>query len=264
MRRKITLVLSMFLLILTLGACGKTDPTTVDYNGYSYSELENQLLVSADTVLIVYDQILPMNGIPISSLENKDMREALMNDLGLTEELIDAVVKWDEVSDEFGICSEVKEDSFNINKAGNTLTTNVTLIFEDEKGIQREVLFEMVYDYHFMEITGITIEPVYSLGEKLQKAGINTAISMSVVFCVLILISLIIYAFNIFPYIEKKRQTKTSSNNESKEQVVEQIKQREEQQLMDDTELIAVIAAAIAASEGTSTSDFVVRSINRR
>ena len=32
----------------------------------------------------------------------------------------------------------------------------------------------------------------------------------------------------------------------------------------DDTELIAVIAAAIAASEGTSTSDFVVRSINRR
>ena len=32
----------------------------------------------------------------------------------------------------------------------------------------------------------------------------------------------------------------------------------------DDTELIAVIAAAIAASTGTSTSDFVVRSINRR
>ena len=37
-----------------------------------------------------------------------------------------------------------------------------------------------------------------------------------------------------------------------------------EENLMDDTELVAVIAAAIAASEGTSTSDFVVRSINRR
>ena len=33
---------------------------------------------------------------------------------------------------------------------------------------------------------------------------------------------------------------------------------------VDDAELIAVIAAAIAASEGTSTSGFVVRSINRR
>ncbi len=32
----------------------------------------------------------------------------------------------------------------------------------------------------------------------------------------------------------------------------------------DDTQLVAVIAAAIAAYEGTSTDDFVVRSIRRR
>ena len=32
----------------------------------------------------------------------------------------------------------------------------------------------------------------------------------------------------------------------------------------DDSELIAVISAAIAASEGTSTDGFVVRSIKRR
>lgn len=32
---------------------------------------------------------------------------------------------------------------------------------------------------------------------------------------------------------------------------------------VDDTELIAVIAAAIAASEGTSTDGFVVRSIRK-
>ena len=38
----------------------------------------------------------------------------------------------------------------------------------------------------------------------------------------------------------------------------------DEPQVADDTELVAVIAAAIAASTGTSTSDFVVRSINRR
>ena len=52
---------------------------------------------------------------------------------------------------------------------------------------------------------------------------------------------------------------------ESKDAVVTQIEQREEQeQLTDDTELVAVIAAAIASYEGTSTSDFVVRSIRRR
>ena len=114
-----------------------------------------------------------------------------------------------------------------------------------------------------MEITSIVINPDYTLGEKMQKAGLNTAISMSIVFCVLILICLIIYCFNIFPYIEKKKKARIASAAPEKDQVVTQIEQRE-QQLTDDTELVAVIAAAIAASTGQSTSDFVVRSINRR
>jgi Na+-transporting methylmalonyl-CoA/oxaloacetate decarboxylase gamma subunit len=104
------------------------------------------------------------------------------------------------------------------------------------------------------------------MGEKLSKAGLNTLISISIVFCVLILISLIIYAFNIFPYLEnKKKEKEKAAAATPKDEVVSQIQVREEQQnVTDDTELIAVIAAAIAASEGTSTSDFVVRSINRR
>ena len=91
---------------------------------------------------------------------------------------------------------------------------------------------------------------------------------MSVVFAVLILISLLITCFKIFPYLEKKKAQKVAAeatgHTETQDQVVSQISQREEQQLTDDTELVAVIAAAIAASTGTSTSDFVVRSINRR
>ena len=113
-----------------------------------------------------------------------------------------------------------------------------------------------------MEISSIVINPDYTLGEKLGKAGMNTLISMSIVFAVLILISLIIACFKIFPYLEKKKAAKKST--EQKDQVVTQIEQREEQQVEDDTEIIAVIAAAIAASTGQSTSDFVVRSINRR
>jgi Na+-transporting methylmalonyl-CoA/oxaloacetate decarboxylase gamma subunit len=129
------------------------------------------------------------------------------------------------------------------------------------------VTFEVVYEYYSMEISGISINPVYSMGEKLSKAGMNTLISMSVVFCVLILISLIIYAFNIFPYLEnkKKEKEKAAAGTTPREEAVSPVVTREEpQNATDDTELIAVIAAAIAASEGTSTSDFVVRSINRR
>ena len=38
----------------------------------------------------------------------------------------------------------------------------------------------------------------------------------------------------------------------------------QEEDLTDDLELVAVISAAIAASEGTSTDGFVVRSIKKR
>uniref|UniRef100_UPI0040575D11 OadG family protein n=1 Tax=Agathobacter sp. TaxID=2021311 RepID=UPI0040575D11 len=105
-----------------------------------------------------------------------------------------------------------------------------------------------------------------TLSEVMPKAAMNTVISMSIVFCVLILISLIINSFKMFSVMEAKRKEKESTDN----QFVSQIEQREELEVqqeaeeVDDTELIAVIAAAIAASTGTSTSDFVVRSIVRR
>ena len=41
MNKRIALALSMILMVLLLGACG-TDPTTVDYNGHSYEDLQSE------------------------------------------------------------------------------------------------------------------------------------------------------------------------------------------------------------------------------
>ena len=49
MKKRIALALSMILMILMLGACG-TDPTTVDYNGHSYEDLQNDSSTSLTTV----------------------------------------------------------------------------------------------------------------------------------------------------------------------------------------------------------------------
>lgn len=241
MKKKIAFVLSLLLVTIMLGACG-TDPTTVDYNGYSYQELE---YVSSGLIT------------NLVSMPETDLQYYLANGDELTQNIISS---WMENTADLG--DYLSYDSFSITKSGKTLTTDMIVHFTD-----RDVVFEIVYNYYDMSVpTGVTVEPVYSLGEKMAKAGMNTIISMLVVFCVLILISLIIYAFNIFPYLEKKKKEKAeaAAKTNSVDQVVTQIEQREEQQSMDDTELIAVIAAAIAASEGTSTSDFVVRSINRR
>jgi sodium pump decarboxylase gamma subunit len=183
----------------------------------------------------------------------------LMTNYGVTEEQIEAAGTWLDITDEWGEFQEVDDDSFTVTKSGSTLTTDVTMIFAD-----KNVDFQVVYEYYSMEITGITIEPIYSLGEKMSKAGLNTLISISIVFCVLILISLLIACFNIFPYLENKKAQQAAAAQPAPVVEAAPVAVAAPVQQTDDTELVAVIAAAIAASTGTSTSDFVVRSINRR
>ena len=265
MKKKISLVLSMILLMCVLGACG-TNSENQDYNGRSVSELSTEAVTDA-----YYISYLAAN---LGGKTLSEDEKAGLAQYGFTAEQIDASVTWAEVEKEFGSCPEfasedfdptqIDTSSFKVTKSGETLTTDLTLKFGE-----KEVIFQVVYDYYSMKSTGYTIEPVYSLSEKMSKAGMNTLISMLIVFCVLILISLVIYAFNIFPYLEKKKKEKAAQKQpvveaaSVQDEAVEQ-SNAEAATLTDDAELIAVIAAAIAASEGTTTSGFVVRSINRR
>ena len=257
MKKRIALALSMILMVLLLGACG-TDPTTVDYNGHSYEDLQSE----SDSNVTMVQQLAALfeqNGLTVDTV-SQDIVDTLSNNYGVTQAQIEATGKWMDVTDEFGAFEKVKDNSFEVTKSGKTLTTDVTLKFE-----KKDVDFQVVYDYYSMDITGITVEPNYSTMEKMSKAALNTVISMAVVFCVLILISLLISCFKIFPYLEKKKAAKAAAAvaGDVEEQTTETVAV-EEPQVADDTELVAVIAAAIAASTGTSTSVFVVRSINRR
>ena len=260
MKKRIALALGMIMMILMLGACG-TDPTTVDYNGKSYDDLQADMDNSVSMIQGLTD-LFTQNNLNPEELPD-GLADQLIQAYGVTEEQIAASAKWQDILDEFGELKSVEDKTFTVTKSGKTLTTDETLKFE-----KKDVNFEVVYDYYSMDITGISVDPIYTLGEQMSKAGIYTLISMGIVFLVLILISLLIACFNIFPYLEKKK--------EQKKLAVSSVSGKPEQETepaaagagsapqTDDTELIAVIAAAIAASTGTSTSDFVVRSINRR
>ena len=250
MKKKIALFLSVLSIVMMLGACGTQDPTTVDYNGVSYDELYKESL-SLGTALAEADEAQIQA--EIANLSAYGEEAALF---------VDLCYKWLDAMEVSGGFVNVKENGFTVTKSGKTLTTDLMLEFED-----RDVVFQLVYNYHDMELTGVTINPVYSFAEKMAKAGMNTLISISIVFAVLIVISLLISCFKIFPYLEAKKKEKAAAATKAVEadnSVVTQIEQREEQELVDDTELVAVIAAAIAAYEGTSTDGFVVRSIRRR
>ena len=133
---------------------------------------------------------------------------------------------------------------------------------QEIKFTDRPVILSYVYKYHNMELEDIGVEAVQTLGEKMTNAALNTLMGMGIVFIVLILISLIIYGFKVFPYLEAKKKAQSSAPAVAEAPAAAPVAAPVTAQ--DDLELAAVIAAAIAASTGTSTSDFVVRSIRRR
>lgn len=130
------------------------------------------------------------------------------------------------------------------------------------EGAQRQAIVEIIIEDNIY--TSITTNVVYTFGETMQKAALNTLLGMGTVFSVLILISLVIWAFNLIPKVQAKLTRKPVKEERAAavDNTIAQIIEKEE--LTDDLELVAVIAAAIAASQGADSTDgFVVRSIRR-
>ena len=167
----------------------------------------------------------------------------------------DVITAWHEIEGDIGQFVEVKE--FEFDSAGKTYTATLTASYS-----KRDVNLVYVISKNDFEVTGANVEIVYTLGEKMQRAGLNTLMGIGIVFVMLVLMCIVIYAFNIIPLIRmrmKKRQ------EEKKIEITEfEEGDNPSEDKADNKVLVAVIAAAIAASEECSTDDFVVRSIRRR
>ena len=133
-------------------------------------------------------------------------------------------------------------------------------------GSDHDATMEFIVDGETLTITGFTTNVVYTFGEQMERAALNTLLGMGTVFVILIMISAIISCFSVIPKIQakqkKKAEAKANAGKAEADPVVTQIAEKEE--LSDDTELVAVIAAAVAAYEGSASTDgFVVRSIRK-
>lgn len=184
----------------------------------------------------------------------------------LSEEEIDAYI---ESGDEFtvsameaweGSLEEVGEKSADQGKAGET----EIVLADDQYTVTVPVLFEKA-DANFVYLfdeqgtpLSMTVDVQYPMGVTLQRAGLNTVMGLGTVFIMLIFLSFIIYLFKFVPMIFGGKKEEKKEAPAPAPVVVAPV-----QEETDDTELIAVISAAIAASEGTSTDGFVVRSIRK-
>ena len=174
--------------------------------------------------------------------------------------------------------TEVDEDTVNqykesiqlkkkYGKQGNKVDTDFTISSDSATVVEtyttssgKKLIFCVTYDEKG-QTSSWKVEEYKSLGDKMAKAGLNTVLSMAIVFAVLIFIAIIIAQFKHIGNFQngaKKEEVKA-------EPVVEAAPVVEEENLVDDLELVAVITAAIAAASETESADgLVIRSIIRR
>ncbi len=265
MRKRLVATAMAVLLALGLTACGEADAVV----GNDYLSAEE-----AGTLAEYYtEQITQIYGYYSDNLE--DLYLGLKKDTSTDyTPYIEALKSYSESVEELGDNVTVVSDSSEIiDVSEDTVTVHVKLQGDKEykPGQYRSATAEVVIEKQELSSLSTTVD--YDFGEMMGQAGMNTLLGMGTVFVILILISLVIVAMGAImkaadAAVRKKQEAETLAAK-SVDNTVMNIIDREENAATDgtadDLELIAVITAAIAASEGSSSSDgFVVRSIIRR
>ena len=182
--------------------------------------------------------------------------------------ILTGMVSFNNTYDELGDIktSEGFQGTYKVSGDEIIVSVPVTGTKTDSNGNVRTATAELIFTNDiFLTLKSCALNLDQSMGELMAKAAMDTLMGMMTVFAVLILISIIIWAMGGIPKLQAKLAKKPESKKEeSIDNTIAQIVEKEESK-EDDTELVAVIAAAIAAYEGSQSTDgFVVRSIRKR
>ncbi len=173
-----------------------------------------------------------------------------------TEFVGEALLSYSNASEDIGDYKGILSSEATVDE--ESAIVNVTI-----EGTKHNAVIEVIMNKQAIE--SLSTNVVYSFGESMEKAALNTLLGMGTVFVVLILISLIISCFKLVSVFENRGKNKKTETKEAAPTPAKAVKAPvEEENLTDDLELVAVIAAAIAASEGAASTDgLVVRSIRK-
>ena len=276
MKHKILVLGVMVASLLGLTACGGSE---VRYNTVEGSRYHSELFKTeniTDYAKYVEDDAFEkwfLSGVTPDNFEEKAYFDLAMNFNNMTGELSfkddyynvnrSGYDSWYKAIEDLGYNSletlqsdvEVTDVVYYINKEG------VLVIDATVQGTKRSALMEIYMGNDFVP-TDIGVTVNRSSGEKLENAGLNTLLGMGMAFAILILISLIISLFPLLFGGNKKKANDKQIAQQAIENTTAQIADKED--LSNDAELVAVIAAAIAAYEGSGSTDgFQVRSIRK-
>ncbi len=215
---------------------------------------------------------------PMTAASLEQQSSTILNDIAaMTDEQIDMVIEQNAEYGSAGLASglesykNLRDDlgAYVSSEAGTVKTTDegyeISIPTQFEK---RACEFVIDVDKQLTTITNVAFNPVYTVGENMTKAALNTLMGMGTVFAVLIFISLLISCFKYISVFENKMKAKAAAAAPAPAPIpVPAPIPAAEENLTDDLELVAVITAAIAAATeaaGAVPADgLVVRSIRR-
>ena len=251
MKKKISLLLCLMMTaIVCLTGCGKTQ-TTLEYDE-AMIEQETEFLIN-------YCQNVDSDTLAQWNDQNEFSKEYqfMMSGLKFTPDSFDgAVDSWQAGIKECG--EYVGHGDYTFEAKDDELTVSVPAQFKD-----RDATIEFVFDKD-LYLESMTVSAKFSLGEIMEKAGLNTLLGMGTVFLVLIFLAFVISLLKYIPMLQEKFTKKTEKNKTPVKEVPKAEVPVVEEELTDDEELVAVITAAIAAADESVSDGFVVRSIRRR
>lgn len=251
--KKLFLLLCLVSTMCFLGGCGETGEVGFEYKESDVIDdceaLAEQMLTLSDNDAQKY-----MNTLEESYASGISNVRVAMEECGTFKSFSEGTLKEDGSSIEVTLVADCENRDMEI----------VVVIVENPAHAYDETAAVYLLEE-------LTASPVYTMGEKMQKAASNTVMGMGVVFLVLIFISVVISFFKYIPMLfDKKAKTKAQ---DAKEKAASAIAANKEpvvstDDFMNDSELVAVITAAVyeyAKADGMTASEdkLIVRSISR-
>ena len=252
--RRIWLALCMAVCLFALAGCSAAADTaeTID------PQIEMAMQSGSQQYLDLFNQ-----------MDDASIEQALATSVKNKDTVMEYEIKsWDSIKVDVG--AFVSSETAVVTKGDDGYIARMNTVYE-----KRAMEFTLIADEDLSKVETISFSPVYTTGEKMAKAGMNTLMGMGVVFAVLIFISWLISMFKYISVFEAKMKAKKNAAAAAPVAApaapapaaapAPTAAPAEEENLTDDTELVSVITAAIAAYEGKETVDngLVVRSIKR-
>lgn len=284
--KKILTMLCMLTCVLGLTACGEYEPTEMEQQKgneavsmatnfilpYMTSFFDDELVEAVQENYNVHEvesQVEDYFSLYISMVSQNYNISFGYDSIDVEgNAILTGMVSFNNTYDELGDIktSEGFQGTYKVSGDEIIVSVPVTGTKTDSNGNVRTATAELIFTNDiFLTLKSCALNLDQSMGELMAKAAMDTLMGMMTVFAVLILISIIIWAMGGIPKLQAKLAKKPESKKEeSIDNTIAQIVEKEES-TEDDTELVAVIAAAIAAYEGSQSTDgFVVRSIRKR